>query len=203
MTAASWSADWTSDLRASGPRREQALTRLHAILIKAAWREAARRSDSRISGPELADVVHQAADDALIAIIAKLDDFRGESLFTTWAYRFVVLEVASKLSRHTWRTRPTVSADQDMWEGLADRFGFAPDEALEQRELLDAVRVAVETKLTPRQQRVFRAIILEAMPLDVLTAELSSNRNAIYKTLFDARSKVRAHLVANGYMEAA
>jgi RNA polymerase sigma-70 factor (ECF subfamily) len=192
---------WLSDLRASGAQHHDALSRLHAILVKAAGREASRRLDPLVSGVELADVVQQAADDALVSIIAKLDEFRGESRFTTWAYKFVVLEVASKLSRHRWRTKPTVASDQQAWAQLPDRFGFTPDEAVQQRELLHAVRTAVDDVLTPHQRRVFVAIVLNAVPLDVLVAELGTNRNALYKALFDARRKVKTHLVANGYME--
>ena len=190
------------DLRADGPQRENALVRLHELLLRAARREAGRRAaGTLIAGPELADVAQQAADDALVAIIAKLEHFRGESRFTTWAYKFVILEVASKLTRHAWRTRPAVALEPSGWERLPDRFGFTPQEALEQRELLDAVRVAVEQELTPHQRRVFLALVLEATPLDVLAEQLESTRNALYKTLFDARRKVRAHLVANEHME--
>ncbi len=190
---------WVSDLVARGRRREDALGRLHAILVQAARRETRRRATA-VSGVELEDIVQQAADDALLAIIAKLNDFRGESRFTTWAYRFVVLEVASKLTRHSWRTRPTVSGLTD-WEQLPDRFGFTPEEAVARRELLAAIRTAVETILTERQRRVFVALVLNSVPLDVLATELDTNRNALYKTLFDARRKLRAHLVANGYTE--
>jgi RNA polymerase sigma-70 factor (ECF subfamily) len=112
----------------------------------------------------------------------------------------VVLEVASKLTRHSWRTRPTLSGPAD-WEQLPDRFGFTPEEAVAQAELLGAIRTAVETVLTERQRRVFVALVLNSVPLDVLAAELDTNRNALYKTLFDARRKLRAHLVANGYTE--
>lgn len=192
---------WVRDLATAGPRREDALERLHALLLRAARREASRRAiGSPVSGVELADLAHQAADDALVAILAKLTEFRGESRFTTWAYRFVVLEVASKLTRHVWRTRPTVS-DEHAWEQLPDRFAFTPEESVEQRELLEAVRTAVDAALTPHQRRVFVAIVLNSVPLDVLAAELGSNRNALYKALFDARRKLRAHLVANGYVE--
>jgi RNA polymerase sigma-70 factor (ECF subfamily) len=195
------SAEWVRDLRGFGHRHEVALGRLHSMLVRAASREAGRRAVGLpIAGAELADVAHQAADDALVAIVAKLDEFRGKSRFATWAYKFVVLEVASKLTRHVWRTRPTVF-DNDNWEQLPDRFGFTPEESLEQRELLHAVRTAVETRLTPRQRCVFIAIVLKAIPLDVLVVELGSTRNALYKTLFDARRKVRAHLVADGYTE--
>ena len=190
---------WVSDLAARGRRREDALGRLHAILVQAARRETRRRATA-VSGVELEDVVQQAADDALVAIIAKLGDFRGESRFTTWAYKFVVLEVASKLTRHSWRTRPAVSGLAD-WEQLPDRFGFTPEEAVAQAELFEAIRTAVETVLTERQRRAFVALVLNSVPLDVLAAELDTNRNALYKTLFDARRKLRAHLVANGYTE--
>jgi RNA polymerase sigma-70 factor, ECF subfamily len=192
---------WLDELAATGYRRDSALERLHAVLVRAGRREAARRAAaSPVSGVELADIAQQAADDALVAIVNKLDDFRGESRFTTWAYKFVVLEVASKLTRHAWRTKPTVSEGED-WEKLPDRFGLTPQETLEQRELLGDIRDAVQTMLTERQRIVFVALVLNGVPLDVLTAELGSNRNALYKVLFDARRKVRAHLVANGYTE--
>lgn len=192
---------WLHDLAAVGHRREAALMRLHALLLRAARREASRRATtSPVSGVELADIAQQAADDALIAIVAKLDDFRGESRFTTWAYKFVVLEVASKLTRHAWRTKPTISETEE-WATLPDRFSLTPQEALEQRDLLGAIRDAVQTTLSERQRKVFVALVLNGTPLDVLAAETGSNRNALYKVLFDARRKVRVHLVANGYTE--
>lgn len=190
---------WLDGLAAAGPSREKALRRLHALLLRAARREASRRAGgSRVMGVELADLAQQAADDALVAIIDKLADFRGESRFTTWAYKFVVLEVASKLARHVWRATSAADSVED-WAALPDRFGFTPEEALEQRELLRAIRAAVDGTLTPRQRRVFVALVLNAVPLDALAAELHTNRNALHKALFDARRKVRAYLVANGY----
>jgi RNA polymerase sigma-70 factor (ECF subfamily) len=193
-------AAWLADLRSHGPRHDDALRRLHKLLVQAARREAGRRVTAPVAGVELADVVQQAADDALVAILAKLDQFRGESRFTTWAYKFAVIELASKLARHAWRSSPA-ALDIEDWTALPDRFGFTPHEATEHRDLLDAVRVAVETALTPYQRRVFVAIVLNSVPLDALAAEFDTNRNALYKALFDARRKVRTYLVANGYME--
>jgi RNA polymerase sigma-70 factor (ECF subfamily) len=37
------------------------------------------------------------------------------------------------------------------------------------------------------------------VPIDVLSFQLESNRNAVYKNLFDARRKLRACLAAAGY----
>jgi RNA polymerase sigma-70 factor (ECF subfamily) len=195
------SAEWLSALRGAGSERETALARLHALLLRAARAEAGRRARAlQLWGPELDDLAHQAADDGLLAILGKLDEFRGDSRFTTWAYRFVVLEVAGKFTRHAWR-RTAPSRLVEDWSLLPDRFGFEPAEAAEWGELFVVLRRAVDEDLTAYQRRVFVALVLQGVPLDVLVEELGSNRNAIYKSLFDARRKLRARLVANGYME--
>jgi RNA polymerase sigma-70 factor (ECF subfamily) len=176
------------------------LARLHERLVRIARGEVARRSPRlRISGPELDDLACQAAADALLAITAKIGQFRGESRFTTWAYKFVIIEVSAKIGRHFWR-HPQVPMEAGDWERLPDRFGFDPAQEFEWRDLLAALRRAVDTELTARQREVFAAIVLNSVPLDTLVIELASSRNAIYKTLFDARRKLRAALAANGYL---
>jgi RNA polymerase sigma-70 factor, ECF subfamily len=194
------SEQWLHDLQSAGPVHELALTRLHALLLRVA-RSELRRRDGRhpVTGPELDDLAHQAADDALMAITAKLGQFRGESRFTTWAYKFVVLEVSAKLGRHFWR-RPATALEADQWNRLPDRLGLQPDDLAEQLDLLAALRRAVEEQLTDRQRRVFTAIVVDGIPLDALVLELGSSRGAVYKTMFDARRKLRAALAANGYL---
>jgi RNA polymerase sigma-70 factor (ECF subfamily) len=194
------SAEWVQALAATAPRREEAMARLHGLLVRIALADAGRRGPRlRITGPELEDLAYQAAADALLAITAKLGQFRGESRFTTWAYKFVIFEVSAKLGRHFWR-RPGVPIDAEDWDRLPDRFGFEPEREAEWRDLLAALRRAVDTELTPRQREIFVALVLNGVPLDALVARLGSNRNAIYKMLFDARRKLRAALVANGYL---
>ncbi|HEY3716157.1 MAG TPA: sigma-70 family RNA polymerase sigma factor [Jatrophihabitantaceae bacterium] len=194
------SAEWLRDLRSTGAEREAALARLHALLLRIARREARRRGPRvRISGPELDDLAHQAAADALLAITAKLARFRGESRFTTWAYKFAILEVSSKIGRHFWRNS-AVPFEAEDWDRLPDRFGFDPADQAESREILTALRRAVDDELTAKQRQIFVAIVLNGVPLDALVVELGSTRNAIYKVLFDARRKLRAALVANGYL---
>ena len=195
------SADWLGALASRGPQQEAALARLHEMLLRIAQRECRRRGPRlRITGPELEDLAYQAAADALLAITRKLGQFRGESRFTTGAYRFVMLEVSDKLGRHFWRN-PGVALEAEDWERLPDRFGFEPAREAEWRDLLNALRRAVDTELSPRQRQVFVAIVVNAVPLDALVIELGSSRGAIYKTLFDARRKLRAALAANGYMD--
>jgi len=194
------SAEWLRVLAGTGPQREEGLARLHALLLRIARAEVARRGPRlRLTGPELDDLAYQAAADALIAITSKLGQFRGESRFTTWAYKFVIFEVSTKIGRHFWR-HPSVPFDAEDWERLPDRFGFDPAREAEWRDLVAALRRAVDEVLTARQRRVFVAIVLNGVPLDTLVIELASNRNAIYKTMFDARRKLRAALAANGYI---
>ena len=200
------SREWLRYLAAAGggsrgaAERERALARLHDLLLRAAHAELRRRGRAvRIDGRERDDLAHQAADDALLAITSKLDRFRGDSRFTTWAYKFVIFEVSAKLGRHYWRN-PPVQVSDDAWERIPDRFGADPAQLAEVRELADALRRAVSETLTERQRRVFVAIIVEGIPLDALAVELGSTRNALYKTMFDARRKIRAYLVAQGYL---
>lgn len=195
------SREWLRCL-ADPSERERALARLHQLLLRAARAELRRRSlPAIVEGRERDDLAHQAADDALLAITSKLDRFRGESRFTTWAYKFVILEVSAKLGRHFWRN-PPVPISGDAWERIPDRFGADPAEHAESRELAAALRQAVTEVLSERQRRVFVAIVVDGVPLDGLAFELGSTRNALYKMMFDARRKIRAHLIAHGYLDA-
>ena len=194
------SADWLAHL--SGPRREEATGRLRERLLRIAHGEInRRRARLGFGGPELEDIAEQAASDATLAVLAKLGEFRGDARFTNWAAKFAILEVSSKVGRHLWR-KDGVHLDAAAWERMPDRFGLGPGREAESHELLGALRRAVETQLSDRQRRIFEAIVLNEVPLDVLVIELGSNRNAIYKSLFDARRKLRADLVANGYLDA-
>jgi len=192
---------WLRRLGAGGVERQAAEGELHGRLVGIALAEVRRRSASTpVTGPELDDVAHQAADDAMLAVLAKLGDFRGESRFITWAYRFVILEVSGKLGRHYWRNPPVV-LDAGQWERLPDRLGIDPARVAESAGILAEVRRVVEGELTGHQRRVFVAIVVDGIPLDALAARLGLRRNAIYKVIFDARRKIRRALVANGYLE--
>jgi RNA polymerase sigma-70 factor, ECF subfamily len=194
------SARWLRELAEPGAAREAALARLHELLLPIARREVARRGPRlAITGPELDDLAYQAAADALLAITGKVGQFRGESRFTTWAYKFVIFEVSAKIGRHFWR-HPAVPLGAEQWERLPARFGFDPAQQAEWGDLFAALRRAVDTELTPRQREIFVAIVLNDVPLDTLVIHLGSSRNAIYKMLFDARRKLRAALAANGYL---
>jgi RNA polymerase sigma-70 factor (ECF subfamily) len=195
------SARWLADLGADGAVRDSAHARLHDLLLRAARAEMGRRAGPlRLAGAEVDDLAHQAAADAMIAVLGKLPTFRGESRFTTWAYKFVVFEVSTKIGRHFWTRQPASPLDSCDWERLPARFGLTPEREAEWRELFAVFRHSMENDLTDRQRQIFKAIVLDGVPVDSLCLELDTNRNAIYKTLFDARRKLRATLVAKGHL---
>jgi RNA polymerase sigma-70 factor (ECF subfamily) len=185
------SADWVAALGGPPAVREPALARLHDLLLRAARFELARRRRMLAAVPdgEIDDLATQAASDAMVAVLAKLHTFRGASRFTTWAYKFALLEAGVKARRRAWQDRE-VLLDAEQWPAVSDR-GPSAHQVLEDAELLRAVRDAMRTSLTRHQREVFTALALNGVPIDVLAERLGSTRGALYKTLHDARRKLR------------
>ena len=198
LAPARTSQSWLDSLRADGVERERATRDLHRLLLRAARFELGRRRAalSHVRGEELDDIAIQAADDALVAVLAKLDEYRGASRFTTWAYKFALLEAGVKLRRRAWQSRE-VLLGPDAWPSFADERTSA-HQLVEQSELLSALRSAIERALTPHQRDVFVALSLNEVPIDVLAERLGTTRGALYKTLHDARRKLRRELAAAG-----
>ena len=192
------SREWLRCLRAEGAVRDDAVARLHALLLRAARFEVARRRPTlpHVRGGDLDDVALQPADDALVSVLARLDDFRGASRFTTWVYKFALLEAGVKLRRRAWQGRE-IPLEPETWTLFASA-GLEPDGEVEQSELLGTVQTAIEEILTPHQRRVLVALALNGVPIDVLAERLSTTRGALYKTLHDARRKLRKHLEERG-----
>jgi RNA polymerase sigma-70 factor (ECF subfamily) len=189
---------WIAALRGSPAVRDAAVEELHALLMRGARFELNRRRTmlSHVSYGELDDLATQAADDALVAILGKLDSFRGASRFTTWAYKFVLLEAGVKARRRAWQGRE-VSLELDAWAAVRDARPTA-QRMLEDADTLSAIRDAVQTSLTAHQREVFVALALNGVPIDVLAERLSTTRGALYKTLHDARRKLRAAIADAG-----
>jgi RNA polymerase sigma-70 factor, ECF subfamily len=193
------SLQWLRALSGRGEARERAIARLHELLLRAARFEVSRRRASltHVSSGELDDIALQSANDALVAVLGKLDRFRGQSRFTTWAYKFALLETGVKLRRRPWQGREVSLDAEDLPEIRDWRRG--PGQDAEQRELLRAVQVAIREELTPRQREVLLAVAVGGVPIDVLCERLGSTRGALYKTIHDARRKLRARLEAAGH----
>ncbi len=192
------SAAWLLALRASGPRHEQAVQSLHQLLLRAARFEMSRRrgSLSHLPYAEIEDLAVQAADDACVSVLARLDTFRGLSRFTTWAYKFAVYETSVKARRRSWQGRE-VPLEPESWALVPDQ-DSGPEGSAEHAELLRAVQGGIETALTPHQRRVLVALAINGVPIDVLADRLGTSRGALYKTLHDARRKLRSRLHDQG-----
>ena len=189
---------WLRDLHADGAVKDQAVARLHALLVRAARFEVARRRSTlpHLRGNDLDDLANQAADDALMSVLRRLDDFRGASRFTTWVYKFALLEAAVKLRKRAWQGRE-VPVEPETWSVFAST-GLLPEAEVEQGELLTTLQRTIEEVLTPHQRRVLVALAVNGVPIDVLADRLGTTRGALYKTLHDARRKLRADLDGRG-----
>lgn len=191
------SQEWLRTLRVDDTR-EEAIGRLHALLLRATRFEVARRRPTlpHLRGNDLDDIANEAADDALMSVLRRLDDFRGASRFTTWVYKFALLEASTKLRKRAWQERE-VPLEPEGW-GQFSSAGLEPEAEAEQSELLITLQRAIAEVLTPHQRTVLVALSLNGVPIDVLAERLSTNRGALYKTLHDARRKLRKHLDERG-----
>jgi RNA polymerase sigma-70 factor, ECF subfamily len=186
------SEGWVAALAAAGPAHDDAVRRLHALLLRAARFELRRRGVTA----DLDDLACQSADDALVAILAKRHTYRGQSRFTTWAYKFALLEAGVKARRRAGQGREVPLGDEG-WALMADRRN-GPAADAEAAELLTSVCDAIDGALTPHQRTVLVALTLQDVPIDVLAERLGTTRGALYKTLHDARRRLRAHLSLQG-----
>ena len=192
------SLSWLERLRSGGPQREAAIAALHELLTRAATFEVNRRRGAfpQLRGGDLDDLAQQSADDALVAILGKLDSFRGESRFTTWAYKFALYEAAASIRKRAWQGRE-VPLTPEAWPLTVGRRAD-PDRAVETAELLAALRQEIDECLSPHQREVLLALALNEVPIDVLAERLNTTRGALYKSLHDARLKLRRRLAARG-----
>ena len=192
--------NWQADLISDGQAGQIALRRLHHLLLRASRHQVWRlRNLLPGAGPgELEDLAQQAADDALVAVLRQLPTFEGRSRFTTWVYKFGIYHAGVAVRRQSWRNREVPLSDTIP---LIDPSPTPADHS-EAAQLARAVRAAIESTLTPHQRRVALALLVEEVPIDVLAERLGTTRNALYKTLHDARRRLRAALTANGHLEA-
>lgn len=190
---------WIADLSDDGPAGQLALRRLHVLLLRAARHQVWRLREQLpgAGAADLEDLAQQAADDALVAVLRKLGTFQRRARFTTWVYKFGILHAGVAVRRQAWRNREVPLPDT---LPLTDGSPGAA-ELSEAAHLARAVADAIATALTPHQRRVVLALVVESVPIDVLADRLGTNRNALYKTLHDARRRLRSALVAAGHLD--
>lgn len=190
--------DWVEALSTPGPDQDHAMTRLHQLMVRASHHQV-RRMRSQLAGvgsDRLEEIANQSADEAMMAVLGKLSTFEGRSRFTTWAYKFAILQSATEVRRFAWLNREVELNDRTR---ILEP-GPSPSSYAEAADLAAAVRLAIDLALTPHQRRVAIALLVDDVPIDVLAQRLSTNRNALYKTVHDARTRIRTHLIATGHL---
>lgn len=195
--------DWVSELSDTGPIGQEALRQLHALLVRATRHQVWRLRDMLpgAGSSDLEDLAQQAANDAAVAVLRQLGTFEGRSRFTTWAYKFGIFQAGVAVRRQAWRHREVPLSDVLADVSVCVDTASSPEAAVEGSDLAAAVRAAIETELTPHQRRVTLALLVEQVPIDVLADRLGTNRNALYKTLHDARRRLRATLALTGHID--
>jgi RNA polymerase sigma-70 factor (ECF subfamily) len=190
---------WITDLSDGGTAGDAAMRQLHAVLLRATrhqvWR--LRGMLPGMGARDLEDLAQQAADEALVSVLRQLPGFRRQSRFTTWVYKFGILQAGVEVRRQAWRRREVSLPDTVV---LPDR-SPSPADVTETAQLLRAVEGAIASALTPHQRRVALALLVEEVPIDVLADRLGTTRNALYKTLHDARGRLRIALTASGHLD--
>jgi len=191
---------WVNGLAGGGVDHERTCRDLHAILLRAAKFEVGqRRTAHHLGGADLDDIACQAASDALLLIIRKAGEFRGDSRFTTWATRFVGFEVRAKLRHHVSRHRTEALAPEhheQLVEANSD-----PSLRAEGQELAEAIHRVVNDRFSSRQRTVFLALLMRDVTPADLGSQLGLNANAIYQIAFRARHCLRSQLRANGLLD--
>jgi len=191
---------WLSALLGSKDAHDDAVRRLHALLVNAARFEVGRRRSALADlGDEQIDAIAtEAADEALVSVLSSLGDFDATRRFSTWASKFALLAAAVKVRRRSWLAREEPVAP-DRWAPLRVLPATTDEgEDLERGRLLEVLQRAIDESLTPHQRDVLVALALDGVPIDVLADTLASSRGALYETLREARRTLRLRLGESG-----
>jgi len=192
--------DWVAALTGEGPEHDQALRRLHGLMLAAARHQVNRMRGLLpwASHTLLDELAHDSADDAVTTLLAKLGTFEGRSRFTTWAYKFAIFQAATEVRRRAWASREVSLDDVEL---RADP-GAGPEQHAEAADLAGAVARGMHAALTAYQRKIAVALLVDQVPIDVLAERLGTTRGALYKTLHEIRGRLRTHLIAAGYLAA-
>jgi RNA polymerase sigma-70 factor (ECF subfamily) len=150
---------------------------------------------------QVSELAEDLAQDALLNILEKLDTFRGESQFTTWAYAVALRRALGELRRKRWQERSVAAPEGNrqlpIWP-LEDQRSHNPEQVAQQAELWQAIHRVIEQDLTVRQRTVLVGHVFQGVPLDILAEQLGTNRDNVYKILHDARKKLKQRLLQRG-----
>jgi RNA polymerase sigma-70 factor (ECF subfamily) len=191
--------EWLQELESNGETRAAAVDDLRQILLRTALYVFSRKSGDtgNLDRGEIIQMAEDCAQEALIAVMKHLSDFRGDSKFTTWVYKFAVNTSLMALRRERWKD---ISLDQvDEMFLITNQRAYDPELPGVRWEIRELLRNTMLNELTERQQRVLKLIVFDEVPMDVVVERMETNRNAVYKLLHDARLKIKQKLLESGF----
>jgi RNA polymerase sigma-70 factor (ECF subfamily) len=190
--------EWVPRLASSGAIRDDAISRLRELMVRASRHQVSRMPQAiDLGATRREEIIHSAADEATVSVLSRITSFEGRSRFTTWAYKFGIFQAGAEVRRAAWDGREIQLHELPI---IDQNTAGSPEAHAESRDLAIAVRHAMLHELTPHQRRVAIALLVEAIPIDVLADRFGTTRNALYKTLHDIRRRLRAHLNAQGLL---
>ena len=207
MSTTRTNQEWLHDLNASGALQEAAIADLRDLLLRAALYFFSRNLGD-FQGLDRGEIMQRAEDcaqDALIAVLNHLSDFRGDSKFTTWAYKFAINIAMMTARRERWKgvslDEIASSEESNFFEWIMQdkSDGAAPEQSAMQGEVRRIIQDVIKHDLTDKQRHVVSMMIFNEVPMDEVVRHLGTNRNAVYKMLHDARRKIKSSLQARGF----
>ncbi|HEY3289576.1 MAG TPA: sigma-70 family RNA polymerase sigma factor [Anaerolineae bacterium] len=197
--------EWCDALQSQGEVQANAIADLREFLLRACLYSVSHRIGSLndVSHYETQQLAEDSAQDALLAILKHLPEFRSDSKFTTWAYKFAVNFSLMAARHQRWKevSLDRLMEDTNLPESSLLDGGPSDNPALlaQQTEVWVVLKQVIETDLTQRQQQVLKAMVFDEVPLDEIAQHFESNRNAIYKLMHDARQRLKTRLEQRGF----
>jgi len=185
----------------SPPPDERALTELRIYLLRGLKPALAKYVDR-----ELDQFVEDVAQDALLKVLDNIDSFRGESKLTTWAMKIAVREGLTVLRRKRWdnisiEDLKGPDSENDSGEILSNLFASdnpTPELTTAQKMMVEKVQDIIQNVLTDKQRKVITALMIHDLPVTIVAEQMNSNRNNIYKLVYDARKKLKNEFEIQG-----
>ncbi|MCK5735464.1 MAG: sigma-70 family RNA polymerase sigma factor [Spirochaetaceae bacterium] len=180
--------DWLDCLSDSHSEYDSALSDLRIFLMKGLFRTF--KGHRKISSENLEDFCQEA----LIRILLKIDSYRGQARFTTWAMKVAVNLVLSEIRKKSWENISLEALDSS--EPFLDTGGrkgiFSSTERYVMRkEMAELCNRLIDHSLSDRQRTAMVYSMKYGMPLEEIAGKMKTTRNGIYKLLHDARKKLK------------
>lgn len=188
-------AEWVTLLRR--PPDEEALSVLRDILKRGLMSALA----SRIKR-DRDHIVEDFTQDALIKILDKIETYRGEARFTTWAMKIAVYEALAELRRKRWQD---ISLDdlKDQNDSFPPAEVFSdnspgPDQKAGIRMVTEELQRVISESLSDKQRMAVNSVLIKGLPIDQVAELMGTNRNNMYKLIHDARTKIKSEFEKKG-----